>query len=193
MHITEQKSQLRAALLERLKRMSEKDRTAESRSLCKRILEALPPGPITITGYVPLRTEPDIRPLLEELLKRGDSVFLPRFENGKLAFRQVFDLDHLAPGELKIMEPPASAPLLDPQKLDICIVPARGFDAKGWRLGRGNGGYDIWIKKQRTENPKSQFWGIALECQIVPDVPREEHDERVDAVVTARGKMTVDN
>ncbi|MFA7682254.1 MAG: 5-formyltetrahydrofolate cyclo-ligase, partial [Candidatus Peribacteraceae bacterium] len=74
---------------------------------------------------------------------------------------------------------------------DCALIPGRAFDRDGNRLGRGNGSYDHWIREQRTANPQTKIWGIAFECQIVPIVPTEEHDERVDALITARGLIHV--
>jgi len=185
----ELKAQLRQSIKDRLAKMSPKDRAAESRSLCRRILEALPKKPVTLCVYYPLTDEADIRPAIREMFSLGHAVFLPVMENNLLTFRKATSLEELKPGALNIPEPPEEAPLLDPQELDIVLVPGRAFDREGDRIGRGNGGYDIWIAKQRKANTKTQFWGIALECQIVNDIPMEAHDQRLDAVLTARGKV----
>jgi 5-formyltetrahydrofolate cyclo-ligase len=189
MHVSDQKAALRASIKERLERLPEQKRIAESRSICRRVLENLPPAPCVVCAYVPLKSEADIRPLLEALLKRGDRLFLPRFEENELRFRRADDLSKLLPGALKIQEPPESAELLDPHALQIALIPGRAFDLRGGRLGRGNGGFDIWVEKVRAANKKAQFWGIALELQIVNDVPKEPHDQPLDAIVTARGKI----
>ena len=184
----EAKSHLRAAIRDRLSHISDKERHAESRSLCKRIAEHLPAKPVTICGYYPLKDEIDLRPVLIPLIEQGWPVYLPRFEDGKLAFRKAAasSFDDLTPGPWGIPEPALTAEALDPLKLAIALVPARAYTLTGERLGRGNGGYDIWIRKQRSLNPKTKFWGVCLEAQIVQDIPMEEHDERVDAIVTAR-------
>ncbi len=186
----ESKSQLRQAIKDRLARLSARDRSAGSRSLCRRILEALPPAPIGICAYYPLSDEADILPVFGELQKRGDIIYLPAHEAGKLVFRTMTSIEDLVPGDFGIPEPPTDAERPEPEDLDIILVPGRAYDRAGRRLGRGNGGYDIWIRKQRAENSKTQFWGIALECQIVQDIPMEAHDETVDAIVTARGLET---
>ena len=189
MHPKDAKALLRQSIRERLAGQTEPQRHAESRSLCKRILESLPPGPLTICAYFPLKDEADLRPLLEELLMRGDKLFLPRFENG-IVFRRLETREELRPGQWKIPEPPPDAELLDPAMLDIALIPARAYDRTGHRLGRGNGGYDLWITQQRAKNPRTRFWGVALECQLVDAVPMEPHDATVDALVTARGIVT---
>lgn len=181
------KADLRNAIRDRLAHMSDTLRAAESRSVSRRIIESLPPKPVAVCAYVPLKTEADLRPVLDHLLEKNYPLYLPRFEGGKLAFRHITDLKDLVPGALGIQEPSASEHLLDPQDLAIALVPARAYATDGRRLGRGNGGYDIWIRAQRNMNPKTQFWGIAYEAQVVHEIPMEEHDERVDAVITARG------
>lgn len=180
------KSDLRDAIRDRLSHMSDTLKAAESRSVSRRVMESLPKEAMTVCAYVPMKSEVDIRPVLEHLLEKKTALFLPRFE-GKLVFRKVTSLTELIPGTLGVMEPPASAAELDPQALAVALVPARAYARDGRRLGRGNGGYDIWIRAQRKLNPKTQFWGICYDAQLVNDVPMEDHDERVDAVITGRG------
>lgn len=191
MNFQEEKSRLREAIAQRIAAMSEKDRAAESRSVCRRIREQTDvlQRDTMICGYIPLKTEVDILPLLKELHAEGYSVFLPRFEAGMLTFRKAEDFSNLPKGVLNIPEPLASAELLPTEARVIVLVPGRAFDLKGGRLGRGNGGYDRWIKFYRAQNPDAGFLGIGFECQIVREIPLEEHDERVDSVITARGKM----
>ena len=187
--IAMQKAELREAIAHRISQLSEKDRAAESRSICRRIIEALPQDPVTVCAYYAMPNEVDLKPLLDELLKKGFPLFLPRCESEKLVFRQVQDLSSLTKGSFDIPEPSTNASALDPQTASHVIVPGRAFDQKGGRLGRGNGGYDHWIADQRKTNPNTLYWGVCFECQLVPEVPMEAHDERVDAVVTARDIM----
>lgn len=192
MNVVEQKALLRQRITERLQKQTAGQRAAESRSICRRILEELPADAKTICAYHALPTEADLRGLIEELLPRGIAVYLPVFRDRTLVFRRVTDMALLVAGELNIKEPPSDSPLLDPASLDLALIPGRAFDAEGQRLGRGNGGYDVWIRAQRTANPRTRFWGVALECQMAREVPHEPHDERVDAVVTAREIRGVD-
>lgn len=183
----QQKAQLRADIEKRLSALSEKDRAAESRSICRRLEELLPKKPVTICAYVPFPNEVDIRPLLQILLEKNYPLFLPRFAGGKLVFRQAQDLKDLKRGSLGNLEPPAANAELGPQELSHILIPGRAFDRSGGRLGRGNGGYDHWMADQKKENAEAKFWGVCFECQLVQEIPMEAHDERVDAVVTARG------
>ena len=181
------KANLRAAIAQRLERMTEKDRAAESRSLCRRILEALPEEPSVICAFYPLKDETDIRPLLQEIIAHGHALSLPRKEGNHFVFRRVDSVEGLSQDDFRVPAPAADAPLLKAEECTLALIPARAYDRKGNRLGRGNGGYDHWIREQRKQNANTQFWGVALECQIVQEIPMEAHDERVDGIITARG------
>ncbi len=187
MHIHEEKTSLRKAIDERIKRLSDGNRSAESRSLCRRLTEGIPTG-TPICAFFPMRSEPDITPFLEEVLRRGDALYLPCFD-GTLVFRQVTDLSTLVRGTLGTMEPAATSPLLrtSSEQSMTFLIPGRAFDTHGNRLGRGNGGYDVWLNEEKKKEAQMRLIGVALECQIVDSVPVESHDQRMDAIATARG------
>lgn len=185
MSVTDEKTTLRHSIQERIAHLSEKEKDAESRTLCRQILPHIPKGSV-VCAYYPMKSEVDILMLLEELLLRGDRVYLPCFEKGTLVFRQAEDFSHLHKGSLGVLEPTQNAPELT-EGADFVLVPGRAFDPKGNRMGRGNGGYDKWIHTQRKDHPETRFIGVSLECQLVNSVPIEAHDEPVDAVSTARG------
>lgn len=186
MHIRDEKELVRTRIKERAVRLTENDRSAESRSICRRVLENLPAGPQTMCAYMPMRSEPDIAPLITELIALGHSVFVPMFTKSNFEFRQIHSLEDLIPGKFGLLEPLPSAPLLDNKKVTVALLPGVAFDRRGYRLGRGNGGYDKWLQSLRKVNPAARVWGIALEHQVTEKVPVEPHDEKVDAIVTAR-------
>jgi 5-formyltetrahydrofolate cyclo-ligase len=187
-----QKSQLREDIRHRLLSFSSEELAAESRSLCRRLHDLMPREPQVIAAYYPLKDEADVKPLLTDLLRDGHHIYLPRVEKEDMVFRRIPHLQ-LARGVFNIPEPLADAPLLDPMKLAYALIPGRAFDRSGNRLGRGNGGYDHWIREQRKMNRRTVFWGVCFECQLVQEVPVEAHDEKVDAVVTARGRIEIEN
>ena len=187
MHLSEEKAVLRTAIDERLKRFSDAERSAESRSLSRRLTEGIPAG-TPICAFYPMRSEPDITPFLEEVMHRGDPLYLPCFD-GTLVFRKADDLSKLVRGKLGTLEPSRAASQLvtSNQQPVTILIPGRAFDAKGNRLGRGNGGYDKWINEEQEKGASLRLIGVALECQIVDSVPVESHDQKMDAVATARG------
>ena len=66
------------------------------------------------------------------------------------------------------------------EEIDCIIVPGAAFDRNGNRLGLGGGYYDRFLK--RAENIKRI--ALAFEFQITEKIPNEEHDEKVDIIIT---------
>lgn len=187
-HISEQKQELRTAILERIRHLNEQSRAAESRTIVRRILDILPHDK-AVCAYVPLQSEPDIRPLLFELLAQQRSLYLPSGGAGTLfTMRRIEDLSRLVTGQTGIPEPGPDAPLLPPSLPVVALIPGRAFDAACHRLGRGNGGYDRWMNERRKTG-ETLCYGVAFECQIVPQVPVEDHDATLDGVITGRGLL----
>jgi 5-formyltetrahydrofolate cyclo-ligase len=187
MHIADEKKRLRQAIAERLAKLSDKDRVSDSRSTCKHILKEMKDGPITVAVYYPMKSEVDIRPLIETLLARGANVFMPRAKGNGFEFCRVTSLASLVPGPFGILEPRETEDVLDKATLDYVLVPGVAFDRNGNRIGRGNGGYDKWLSKVRSVNKTVKVWGVAFDIQITHSIPLEPHDLPMDAVFTARG------
>ncbi len=187
MHPADTKRALRASIQERLQHVSDKERGAESRSLCRTIAKLLPPDLQHLCAFYPLRSEADLRPLLRECLAKGIAVYLPRFDGRDMRFHRIESFESLEQGPFGIPEPKAEEPLLPDDAAVTVLVPGLCFDDAGRRLGRGNGAFDTWIAQQRAGGRKAQYWGTALECQRTHAVPVEAHDQAMDAVITARG------
>jgi len=71
-------------------------------------------------------------------------------------------------------------------KPDIIIVPGLAFDRSGNRLGRGGGFYDAYLR-----NFHGQKIGICKQMQFVDELPIEEHDIKVDFVITENEMINV--
>ena len=69
---------------------------------------------------------------------------------------------------------------MEPEKGDLLIVPALCFDRQGYRLGQGGGYYDRYLEKYDGVFTA----GLCRAALLMDAVPREEHDRRVDCVVT---------
>ncbi|MDD5103166.1 MAG: 5-formyltetrahydrofolate cyclo-ligase [Candidatus Peribacteraceae bacterium] len=185
-HLSEQKQELRQAILERIRHMNEQARAAESRSIVRQLFGVLPQDR-AVCAFFPLQTEPDIRPLLSAIITRDQPLFLPAFDGHMLVMRRTRDLAQLQTSTFGIPEPPGDAEALDVHAPVIALIPGRAFDRTGGRLGRGNGGYDRWMNAHRKENGQSLYYGVAFDCQLVSEVPMEEHDVVLDGMITGRG------
>ena len=72
---------------------------------------------------------------------------------------------------------------MEPEKIDVVIVPGIAFDRNGHRIGFGCGYYDDFLKRAR----QAKKIALAYDFQIVDFIPAETHDVRVDVIVTPDG------
>ena len=135
-----------------------------------------------ISAFLPIRTEIDTRPLIAKFVAADATVVLPAIvgDSPDLVFRAWRPGEPLATGAFDVEEPLVGSPEHDPQ---ILIIPLLAFDRAGYRLGYGGGYYDRVIARLRP-NGQITTVGIAFDEQEVVHVPREIHDERLDAIVT---------
>ncbi len=182
----EAKAALRRELRERLRAMSAAGRQDESAQIRQHLL-ALPAwrDATTILAFVPTAGEPDIWPAVRATHAAGRAIYLPRFDPKTNAYQpcRVMDLDQdLGVGPYGIREPGTHCPAWNGKALDLILVPGLGFDASGARLGRGKGYYDRLLAVGTGCK-----CGVAFEAQMIPELPMEPHDVRLDLVITPSG------
>ena len=124
--------------------------------------------------------EPDTGRLIRALTARGKRVGLPRMLPGRQMEVRLYEPDRpLVPASFGILEPLADAPLLARPDIDLALVPAVCCDRSGFRLGFGGGYYDRWL------SGFSGFTvGLCRDCVLQDRVPTEDHDCRVDLLLT---------
>ncbi|MDO1582025.1 5-formyltetrahydrofolate cyclo-ligase [Rhizobium oryzicola] len=145
---------------------------------------AITPGSI-VSGFLPIRSEADIRPLLSILRSRGARICVPVIlDKITIVFRELLPDAPLVPMGFGTFGPGPNAAVLDP---DIMLMPLSAFDAEGQRIGYGGGYYDRAIDQMRKKGRTPALIGIAFDCQEVASVPAEPHDIRLNAVLTESG------
>jgi 5-formyltetrahydrofolate cyclo-ligase len=102
-----------------------------------------------------------------------------------MAAMEVFDLkDDLEVGAFGILEPKKKyAEEINPKNIDLAIVPGVVFDKRMNRIGYGAGFYDEYLKLLRPECVKI---GLAYDFQVKEKIPFDDHDIRMDIIVTER-------
>lgn len=183
----EAKAELRRAIKERLAKISENDRRVESAIIVRELQKILTEEAQTIAVYSPYLDEPNITPLITKYLEQKHVICLGKNEGNHMVMHQIFSIDDVARNPTTNIPEPTLHNPIDEKLIDVAIIPGRAFTRQGQRLGRGNGGYDIWIRAQRIKNPRTQYIGVCFDCQILQNLPEEAHDEKVDIVVTSRG------
>ena len=173
------KAEIRAKLRDQVAAMSVEDKTAESRVLCERLLKdpTVTSAP-SIGVYLPLRDEPDLRTMIQEFLKKGLTVALPFLkEDDSWGFFEITTLKPDTTGPWNLGFPPRGREI-SAKELAVILVPGRGFTQNGDRIGRGKGIYDRLL----ADTPTHKI-GVAFSCQMVDQLPRDEHDVQMDGVV----------
>lgn len=147
------------------------------------------PGTI-VSGFLPIRSEADIRPLLDHLAKRGARLCLPIVEDREtILFREMKQGTELVDTGFGTRGPGPEAAVLDPELL---LMPLSVFDAAGNRIGYGAGHYDRAIDRLRKKGLNPRLVGIAFDCQEVASVPAEPHDVGLSAIITESGYRRFD-
>ncbi|MEL7472037.1 MAG: 5-formyltetrahydrofolate cyclo-ligase [Planctomycetota bacterium] len=172
----------------RLAAMSATERGEASEALCTNLLASRLMVDAKVVGlFAPLSDEPALHRLATTLHRRGVQIGAPRVdwnaETMEMWRIESFEIDDerglIDEGGLV---PQATERLgrLEPDRLDAIIVPGVAFDTSGRRLGRGRGFYDRFLPRCK----RAEQIGVCFEAQIVPEIPTEDHDAPVDAVVT---------
>ena len=73
---------------------------------------------------------------------------------------------------------------IDPAQIDCVIVPGAAFDVHGGRLGLGGGYYDRFLPLALNAIKVA----LAYDFQLVDALPIENHDAKVDTVLTLESK-----
>lgn len=144
----------------------------------------------SVAGFWPIKDEIDILPLLRALQDAGQTVCLPRIvlKAHPLEFRAYGAGDALKAGPYGTAEPFKTAELVTP---DIILLPLLAFTADGSRLGYGGGFYDRTVSKLRAEaealGRQVLACGITFDGQETGDIPTDNYDQPLDAVLTPSG------
>lgn len=176
------------------------ERAAVRRAVCAaagpvaaQVLAALAPrlevaAGTVVAGYWPMGDEADPRPLMAALAQAGAILALPEVvaRAQPLRFRRWADGEALDGGAHGTFHPTAAAPVVVP---GVLLVPLLAFDRAGYRLGYGGGYYDRTLESLR-ENAQVRAIGVAFAAQEMAAVPRDGHDQRLDAIATERELIT---
>lgn len=136
----------------------------------------------TILFYASFRSEVDTFELLKNSISKNKTVVLPRvdMQNSSLTLYKIRTLEDLEPGCFGISEPrPEEDRLINPEAIDIMIIPGVAFDEHCNRVGYGKGFYDRLLSRK-----KAPAYALAYEEQILGRVPAETHDIKMDKIIT---------
>lgn len=145
----------------------------------------------TIFAFVSFKSEVDTHKIIRYALEDGKTICVPRIESKQkgLEIFKIEDFEQLKKGYFGILEPVESCPEADSKELDLILMPGVAFDRQGGRLGYGAAFYDRFLSKLDKKVDKI---ALAYHFQILDNIPMDEHDVRIDGVITEEEIILVD-
>ncbi len=181
------KSTLRFEYLEKRKSFIQMDKHSSDLLIARRALEFFREKIPKIWGlYFPLKDEVNISSYLEE--KEPLAVWTyPAVCHGKISFYYSKSKEDFQKSNIGVMEPiPERCDAVDISQIQGCFIPGIVFDKRGYRIGRGRGHYDRFLKSFN-----GQKVGIAYSIQIHRgNIAIEDHDVPVDNVITEKRTLS---
>ena len=175
------KKELRAMIRQQKRAMTEEQIVSASR----RLGELFRKHPMyqnakTIYGYLPYNQEVRTVAMLEQAMKDGKRVAVPKCYGDEMRFIFMDDLSKVEKGYANIPEPIADEPIADDETA-LVLMPGMAFDPQGHRIGYGGGFYDKFLAKE----PNHPTLALCYDFQMVEHLETEEFDIPVDTVLWA--------
>ncbi|MCI6999192.1 MAG: 5-formyltetrahydrofolate cyclo-ligase [Clostridiales bacterium] len=175
------KKELRRAIRERKRAMTEEEIVSRSAKLGVLFTQSdAYKNAKTIYGYLPYNQEVRTVPMLEQALRDGKRVAVPKVYGDEMKFLYLDDLTKVSKGYAGIPEPIADGPVAD-DTTALVLMPGLAFDPEGHRIGYGGGFYDKFLAAE----PNHPTLALCYEFQMLPVLDTEEHDIPVDTVLWA--------
>ena len=175
------KKTLRAAIRQQKRAMTEEEIVTKSQKLCELLMETdLYKNAKTFYGYLPYNQEVRTTPMLEQALREGKRIAVPKCYGAEMNFIYLDDLTKVEKGYANIPEPIEDGPIAnDPTAL--VLMPGMAFDREGHRIGYGGGFYDKFL----AQEPNHPTVALCYDFQMLPHLEPDEYDIPVDLVLWA--------
>ena len=135
----------------------------------------------TIYGYLPYNQEVRTVPMLEQALREGKQVAVPKVYGDEMKFIYLTDLSQVDTGYAGIPEPIADAPVAD-DPTALVLMPGLAFDPQGHRIGYGGGFYDKFLAKEPNHPTVALCYGF----QMLDALETQDHDIPVNLVLWSK-------
>ena len=142
----------------------------------------------SIMGFLAFGKELGVDLVLQQALALGKIVAVPHitsaasFVPARLQNMEDFVLDCYG-----IRTVPQPIEVVEPENLDLVLVPGVAFGLDGSRMGMGAGYYDRFLPLAK----QAVFMGVAYADLLQDELPCDEHDIKMHCLVSESGFMTI--
>ena len=176
---TTDKRTLRKDIRAEIAKLSTEEKSALSEQIFSKLAACYKVCDASVVAlFVSLPDEPQTVAFIEQLSSQNKRVLVPRIEGEEMNFYDISE--GLEKGSFDILEPTSKSPV-EPSEIDVMIVPGVVFTLDGARCGRGKGFYDKYLSRKGF---RAYTIGVCYPCQIVDNLPTEEHDKTLDCVIS---------
>jgi 5-formyltetrahydrofolate cyclo-ligase len=183
----EEKQRLRAEVRKKRSAIPLPNRVLKSATILERLFELNEMRSARwVKFYVSHGSEVETEGMIAHALVHGKRVAVPKVEgeNRLMLSELLHPVRELSPGWKGIKEPkPDCLRLVGIEEMNLLVVPGIAYDEQGNRIGQGVGFYDRFLVQAVGRIP---IVALAFELQIVPEVPVEPNDVRMDFIVTEK-------
>ena len=178
------KAELRKKVLQEMKTLSQEQKQAMDRALTERFLKhPFYQEAKTIATYLSFPHEFQTQELIEQALKDGKKVLIPKtYPKGRMEF-VVYNPQQLAKTSFGLLEPQGDLEVVEPSQIDLIHVPGLAFTTEGYRIGYGGGYYDRYL-----EHFAGHTMSTIYPCQV-QEFNSENHDIPVQEVLIDEGNL----
>ena len=136
----------------------------------------------TVFTFLSMDGEPETRKIIEKAWAREKRVCIPLcISDFEMEAIEIHSFDDLVPGAFGILEPKSDLKKVDPEELDLILMPCVTCNYKGLRLGHGRGYYDRFIKDLDCDKIV-----LCYDKLVVCEIPTDEFDICADRVITEK-------
>lgn len=172
------KAELRKKIFQEMKTLSQEQKQAMDQVLTECFLQhPFYQEAKTIATYLSFPHEFQTQELIEQALKDGKKVLIPKtYPKGRMEF-VVYNPQQLAKTSFGLLEPQGDLEVVEPSQIDLIHVPGLAFTTEGYRIGYGGGYYDRYL-----EHFAGHTMSTIYPCQV-QEFNSEDHDIAVQEVL----------
>jgi len=178
------KKQLRSRLKSSLSQLTESQRSDMSKKACRTLIDTEQfRRASVIMLFLSLPHEIDTTAAILNAWQNQKIVVVPKVSPHQkhMIPIQIHSLESGISTDRRGLRNPVTGPPVPPEDIQLVVTPGLAFDKNGNRLGRGASYYDRFFASKQLAAAKC---GFAFSCQIMDDVPVENHDQKIDMLIT---------